>query len=417
MTESVGQVVVDSAALDASDPLACFRDRFQLPDKKIYLNGNSLGPLPVAAVQRARATVETQWGDDLVSSWNRHQWIDLPVSVGEKIAPLLGAGAGQVICCDSISVNLFKLLSQCLSLRPGRHVVLSQTDNFPTDLYVAQGLSELLGQQRCALRMVEAGQLSAALDKSVAVLLLTQVNFRDGSVHDIAELTRAAHAAGALVIWDLAHSAGVLPLQLDEWQVDFAVGCGYKYLNGGPGAPAFIYASRRHHDSTRPFLQGWMGHQAPFTFDPQFQAARGVSAYLTGTPPILSLAVLDAALELFSGIEMQQVYAKTLGLSRLFMNLVSAQPELSGLVLLTPDVDARRGGQLAYAHPHAYGICQALAAAGVIADFRSPDVLRLGFSPLFLRYSDIAAAVASLHQVIANKTYLDPAFQRRNKVT
>lgn len=417
MTESDHRPGRDPAVLDAADPLAPLRDRFQLPQGKIYLNGNSLGPLPVVAVQRARDTVEKQWGDDLVTSWNRHQWIDLPVTVGEKIAPLLGAAPGQVICCDSISVNLFKLLAQCLALRPGRPVVLSQTDNFPTDLYVAQGLSELLDSQRCELRMVEAAQLATALDESVAVLMLTQVNFRDGSVHDIAALTRAAHAVGALVIWDLAHSAGVLPLYLDDWQVDFAVGCGYKYLNGGPGAPAFIYANRRHHDLPGPFLQGWMGHQAPFQFDPTYQSAPGVAAYLTGTPPILSLAVLDAALELFSEVEMEQLYIKSLSLSQLFMDLVAAQPELADLTLLTPNRDARRGGQLAVAHPQAYGICQALAGAGVIADFRSPDVLRLGFSPLFLRHTDIAAAVDSLVRIVSKETYLDPAFQHRNKVT
>ena len=407
----------DIAALDASDPLAGSRDRFLLPEGKIYLNGNSLGPLPVAAVQRARETVERQWGDDLITSWNRHHWIDLPLTSGEKIAPLIGAAPGQVICCDSISVNLFKLLSQCLAMRPGRQVVLSQQDNFPTDLYVAQGLSELLRSERCELRLQTSDSLVAALDDNVAVLMLTQVNFRDGSVHDIAALTRAAHEAGALVIWDLAHSAGVLPLAMDTWEVDFAVGCGYKYLNGGPGAPAFIYANKRHHDLPGPFLQGWMGHKAPFEFDAHFVPAAGVSAYLTGTPPILSLAVLDAALDQFADIDMQQLFDKSQALSRLFMSLVRAEPGLAQLKLLTPKDDARRGGQLAYSHPHAYGICQALAASGVIADFRSPDVLRLGFSPLFLRFRDIAGAVRSLADIVARQSYLAPEFKRRNRVT
>jgi kynureninase len=426
MTELVGMMTeTDIAALDASDPLAHCSDRFQLPPGKVYLNGNSLGPLPKNAVQRTRDTVEQQWGDDLVSSWNRHHWIDLPVAAGEKIAPLLGAAPGQVVCCDSISVNLFKLLGQCLALRPGRRVVLSQQDNFPTDLYVAQGLSDLVENERCELRTVAANGLLGALDNTVAVLMLTQVNFRDGSVHDIAELTRAAHDAGALVIWDLAHSAGVLPLELDHWQVDFAVGCGYKYLNGGPGAPAFIYASRRHLDAADngssslpgPFLQGWMGHKAPFEFNPDFVPASGMASYLTGTPPILSLAVLDAALDQFADVDMAQLHCKSLALSRLFMTLVAASPTLSGLTLLTPDADIRRGGQLAYAHEQAYGVCQALAAKGVIADFRSPDVLRLGFSPLFLRFDDIAKAVKHLVDIIAGKTYQAPDFNRRNKVT
>jgi len=403
--------------LDTEDPLAHCRRRFQLPADKIYLNGNSLGPLPVAAVQRARETVEQQWADDLVTSWNAHHWIDLPLSAGEKLAPLLGAAPGQVVCCDSISVNLFKLLAQCLALRPGRSVVLSQEDNFPTDLYVVQGLSDLLESSRCELRTVAGQGIVESLDDSVAVVMITQVNFRDGSVHDIEALTRAAHDAGALVIWDLAHSAGVLPLSLDAWQVDFAVGCGYKYLNGGPGAPAFVYANRRHHDLPGPFLQGWMGHQAPFDFDPEFRPAKGMAAYVTGTPPIISLAVLDAALEQFSDVDMEQLYEKSLALSRLFMTLVGSNPDLSSLELLTPDDDAQRGGQLAYSHPHAYGICQALAASGVIADFRSPDVLRLGFSPLFLRYTDVAAAAGHLGDIVATEKYLAPEFNRRARVT
>jgi kynureninase len=407
----------DIEALDSNDPLAPLRAEFLLPANTIYLDGNSLGPLPRAAAERARTTVEQQWAMDLIASWNSHGWIDLPVTTGEKIAPLIGAGPGQVICCDSISVNLFKLLAVALQLRPGRHVILSQQDNFPTDLYMGQGLSRLLGQSRCELRMVEESALPSALTDEVAVLLLSQVNFRDGSVHDMARLTAQAHEQGALVIWDLAHSAGVLPLAVDDWQVDFALGCGYKFLNGGPGAPAFVYANKRHHGQFQQPLQGWMGHRAPFEFSPEYQAASGMASFLTGTPPILSLAVLDEALSLFANVSMQQLRDKSLALSNLFIELLQEYPALESLQLRSPRQESRRGSQLAFAHPEAYAICQALIAEGVIADFRNPDLLRFGFSPLVLRYRDIEESVKVLDRIMASEMFLAAQFQKRQKVT
>ena len=402
---------------DSDDRLAHKRDEFHLPSGRIYLNGNSLGPLPRSAKQRARELIERQWGEDLVASWNTHGWIDLPFTAGEKIAALVGAGPEQVLCCDSISINLFKLLAVCLQLQSGRRVVLSQQDNFPTDLYAAHGLQQLLGENRCELKAVGADQLQQCLTEEVAVLFLTHVNFRSGKLHDMQALTRQAQAQGILVVWDLAHSAGVLPLALDAWGVDFAVGCGYKFLNGGPGAPAFIYANRKHHDQFEQPLQGWMGHASPFEFDPGWEPARGIAQFLTGTPTILSLATLDAALDVFDDIAISDVRAKSTELSSLFLALVESHDELKDLVPESPRDSAQRGSQLAFSHPQAYAICRALSAEGVIADFRSPDLLRVGFSPLILTYEDIWRSVEILAKVVGKGSYKAGEFNRRLKVT
>lgn len=403
--------------MDAQDPLALKAAAFDIPCDQVYLDGNSLGCLPVAARQRAREVVEQQWGQDLIKSWNLHQWIDLPVSAGEKIARLIGAAPGQVICCDSVSVNLFKLLSAALMMQSGRHVVLSQQGNFPTDLYMVQGLGRLLGDDKCSLRLVADDDIDAALDDDVAVVLLSHVNFRSGALYDMQSLTAQAQARGILVIWDLAHSAGVVPVQLDACNADFAVGCGYKYLNGGPGAPAFLYVAKRHQaDASQP-LSGWMGHQAPFDFDNDYRAAPGVAGFLSGTPPVISLSILDAALDVFTDVDVAQLRHKSLALAGVFRHQVAHSPALSGLVLMSPADEARRGAQLAYRHPHAFAICQALIAHGVIADFRAPDILRVGFSPLFLRFADIGHSVEVLNQIMQDQLWRDPAYAVRHKVT
>jgi kynureninase len=404
-------------AMDAADPLAHKRAEFQLPDGKIYLDGNSLGALPLAVVDRLQATLLQQWGKDLISSWNNHGWIDLPQRVGEKIAPLVGAAAGQVICCDSISVNLFKLLANALQLRPGRPVILSATDNFPTDLYMAQGLAALQGEAQCELQQVAETDLLAALNDTVAVVLLSQVNFRSGAILPMQEITAAAHAAGALVIWDLAHSAGALPIALDECEVDFAVGCGYKYLNGGPGAPAFIYAAQRHHAKTQQPLSGWMGHQDPFAFKPEYHPAKGMQQFLCGTPPILSLVALDAALDVLADTTTEQRRQKSIALGALFVDLVRQCELADTLQLQSPTEPQQRGSQLAWSHPHAYGLCQAWIEHGVTADFREPDILRVGFSALYTRFMDIYQAIERLRAVIASGAQLGPRWQQRQKVT
>ncbi len=403
--------------MDRQDPLAGKFSDFELPASQVYLDGNSLGCLPVSAKQRAREVVEQQWGQDLIKSWNLHQWIDLPLSAGEKIARLIGAAPGQTICCDSISVNLFKLLSAALMMRPGRHVVVSQQGNFPTDLYMVQGLGSLLGADKCSLRLVADDGIEAAMTGDVAVLVLSHVNFRSGALYDMKALTAQAHARGILVIWDLAHSAGVVPVALDACKVDFAVGCGYKYLNGGPGAPAFLYVAERHQSQVRQPLTGWMGHQAPFEFDNDYRAAPGVAGFLSGTPPVVSLSILDAALDAFAGVDVAQLRRKSLALASVFKQGVEQAPALSALVLISPADETLRGAQLAYRHPHAFAICQALIAHGVIADFRAPDILRVGFSPLYLRFVDIGRSVEVLNQIMLDDVWRDPVYAVRHKVT
>jgi kynureninase len=403
--------------LDQSDPLSAKHGEFLIPAEIIYLNGNSLGPLTKNSQQRAQDVVQKQWGHDLIASWNTHAWIDLPITAGEKIAKLIGAAQQQLVCCDSVSINLLKVLASALQMQPSRNIILSTEDNFPTDLYVAQGLETLLGSARCKLKTVAAPDLAQALDENVAVLFLTQVNFRNGDKLDIERLTAMAQARGVLVVWDLSHSVGVLPLQMDEWEVDFAVGCGYKYLNGGPGAPAFIYANKKHHAAIKQPIQGWMGHREPFTFDPEYKNAAGVAQFLTGTPPILSLAVLDSALDVFADITITEINRKANALVGLFLDLVKDDEELRCLSLESKSDSALRGAQLAFSHPDAYGICRALNNAGVVVDFRSPNIVRFGFSPLFLRYEDIWRATQILKDIMTEETYMAAEFSQRLKVT
>lgn len=407
----------DVAELDRADALAAKRREFDLPGDTIYLDGNSLGAMPFSARERLAQVIDQQWSRDLVKSWNSHHWIDLPTRVGEKIAPLLGAAPGQVVCCDSTSVNLFKLLCSALKLQTGRRRVISQADNFPADLYMAQGLGNLGRDGLCDLVTVEEEHIEEYLNEDVAILLLTHVNFRSGKLHDMSHLTGLAHEKGILVIWDLAHSAGAVPLELDQWQVDFAVGCGYKYLNGGPGAPAFVYVAERHQQTVKQPLSGWMGHESPFAFSKDYSGAPGVRQFLCGTPPILSMSVLDAALSVFNDVDMCDIRAKSVLLGELFVDLVSGQDSLDELRLVSPRESHRRGSQLAFAHPSAYAICQALMERGVITDFRAPDILRVGFAPLYNSFQDIRDAVSTLAGVMANKTYLEEKYTRLNKVT
>ncbi|ALO47355.1 kynureninase [Pseudohongiella spirulinae] len=403
--------------LDAEDPLAAKRDDFLLPEQGVYLDGNSLGCLTRQARQRAREVVEQQWGQDLIKSWNSHGWIDLPTRCGEKIAPLIGAAPGQVICCDSISVNLFKIVSAALKLRAGRRTVLSTVSNFPTDLYTVQGLQALLGEQQCRLQLCADTELESALGDDVAVLLMSHVDFRTGYVNDMQHLTAMAHQLGALVIWDLAHSAGAMPVMLDDCRADFAVGCGYKYLNGGPGAPAFIYAAKRHQAGLQQPLSGWMGHRAPFDFDTHYAPAAGMQQFLSGTPAVLSMSVLEAALDVFRGIDLSVLRSKSLALTDLFIRQVRARPALADLQLISPIEHEYRGSQLAWRHPDAWAISQALIARGIIGDFRAPDIVRFGFSPLYLRYQDVERSVDVLEDIVCTGMYRQSQFQLRKKVT
>ena len=401
----------DAAALDHADELAPFRDRFVLPDGVIYLDGNSLGPLPKATPARVAQVLEREWGQSLIRSWTDHGWIDLQFRVGEKIARLIGAAPGTTVVADSTSVNLFKLLAAALDQRPGRNVILTEEGNFPTDLYVAQGLAALL-QDGHVLRPVS--DVMAALDARTAVLMLTHVNYRSGAMHDMAAVTRAAHAAGALVLWDLSHSIGAVPLQLDADGVDLAVGCGYKYLNGGPGAPAFLHVAKHLQDDLRLPLTGWLGHAEPFAFESTYRPASGIARAVVGTPPILSLAALEMGIDIALEAPMAAVRAKSLRLAELFMSLMEREP---GFRLLTPRAESSRGSQVAFAHPDGYAIMQSLIDRGVIGDFRAPDVLRFGLAPLYVRFVDVWDAVAVLRDVMASGAWRDARFQRPRKVT
>ena len=399
------------------DALLKLRASFLIPKEIIYLNGNSLGPLQSKVRERLNEVVSLEWGEDLIMGWNKHNWFDLPMRVGEKIAPIIGAASGQVICCDSISINLFKLLASALELRPGRTQILTQIDNFPTDLYVAQGMEQLLGKSRCELVMKPAKEIVSAMNAKVAVLMLSHVNFRDGAVHDMAMITEKAHQAGILVIWDLAHSAGVLQLELDEWGVDFAVGCGYKFLNGGPGAPSYVYVNRSLHGEFSQPLKGWMGHEKPFEFDPSFLPAEGVRQFISGTPQVLSLVALESALDIFCGVEIALLRERTVTLAEHFLELLSKAPDLQDFKLESPTEPLKRGAQLSFSHPEAYAVCRAWAEEGVIADFRAPNLLRIGLSPMILSFEDIELAVEKLVEVIIEERFLNQKFQERLRVT
>jgi kynureninase len=400
---------------DETDPLRAFRDEFRLPEKVIYLDGNSLGALPRRTPERLSRIVEEEWGRSLIRSWNEHDWIRYPRRVGDQIARLVGAEAGEVVAADSTSVNLFKLLGAALGLRPGRSAVVSERENFPTDLYVAQGLTALVGRHE--LRLVPRSELSRALDDRVAVVTLTHVDFRSGEVHDIGDFTRRCHEKGALVVWDLSHSAGALPLALDDDQVDFAVGCGYKYLNGGPGAPAYLYVAKRHQRDIRPPLSGWMGHEAPFAFDTDYRPASGIERHLCGTPAILAMAALEVGVEIANRADMTEVREKSKRMGDLFLRLVEERCSRFGLEPACPLDAGRRGSQVSLRHPEGYPVMQALIAEGVIGDFRAPDILRFGFTPLYLRYADVWDAVEILRRVLEAGTFRRPEFQIRQLVT
>ncbi len=384
--------MTDFDALDRADPLGPFRDRFDLPEGVIYLDGNSLGPLPKATRTRLTEVIDREWGRDLIASWETNGWMELPLRVGGKIGRLLGAAPDSTVAGDSTSVNLFKALAAALGLRPERRVILSETGNFPTDLYIAEGLAALLGRGH-TLRQVAAGEIEAALDGQVAVLMLTHVNYRSGRMHDMARLTAAAHAAGAVTVWDLSHSAGAVPVDLAGSGADFAVGCGYKFLNGGPGAPGYLFVAPRHREAPLP-LTGWMGHDDPFAFAPSYRPAAGIARARVGTPPILGLAALEVGVDLALEADMGLVREKSVRMTGLFLRF--AETSLPGFAVATPRDPAERGSQVCLAHPDAAAIMRRLAARGIVGDFRPPDILRFGIAPLTLRYAELGRVLAAL---------------------
>ncbi len=399
-------------ALDSADPLRPFRDRFILPEGIIYLDGNSLGALPKAAVARQKAMVEEEWGSELIRSWNTRGWIEAPHRVGGKIAALIGAKPNEVIVADSTSVNLFKLIVAAAALAPDRPQLLSEAGNFHTDLHIAAGAADLAGLR---LDIVDREALEPAIGPETNLLLLTHVHFKSGLRFDMAEVTARAKAAGATTLWDLSHSAGAVPLDLNGDGAELAVGCGYKYLNGGPGAPAFLYVAESLQDRLMPPLRGWMGHSEPFAFTDDYRPAPGIGRFLVGTPPMLSLGALESGVESFEGAEMTALWAKSIALFDLFADLTYAY--CPGLECISPLDPEMRGSHISFRHPQAFELCQALIADGVIGDFRAPDVVRFGLTPLYLGYEDIWRAVERMRAILDGGRWRDPRFAVRGKVT
>ena len=390
------------------------KDLFELPQGVIYLDGNSLGPLPKGAQERVARTMQADWGGALIRAWNTAGWMDMPRRVGDRIGTLIGAPAGSVATGDTLSIKVYQALASALDMRPDRRVILSDHGNFPSDLYMAQGLIRTLDKGH-VLRTPAPEDLADAITDEVAVVMLTQVDYRSGRMHDMQAITRKAHEAGAVMIWDLAHSAGAVPVDVFASQAEFAVGCTYKYLNGGPGAPAFIYVRPDIVETFDPALAGWLGHDAPFAMEPAYRPALSTERFRVGTPPILQLVSLDAALDVWEGIDMAELRAASVALSETFIAQVEARcPQLT---LASPREAAQRGSQVSFAFEHGYAAMQALIARGVIGDFRAPNIMRFGFTPLYLDEADVLAAVEVLETVMRDALWDDPKYQARSKVT
>jgi kynureninase len=387
---------------------------FQLPDGVVYLDGNSLGPLPIAVADRIQRVIREQWGKELIRGWNSAGWMVQPRRTGDRVGRLIGAPEGTVVIGDTLSIKVYQALAAAIELNPARRVILSDNGNFPSDLYMAEGLLRSIGRDY-TLKVVAPEEVVDAIDETVAVLMLTEVDYRTGRLHDMAALTERAHAVGALTVWDLAHSAGAIPVDVLGAKADFAVGCTYKYLNGGPGAPAFIYVAPDHAGTARPALSGWMGHQAPFAFDLDYRAGAGIERMRVGTPPVIAMAALDVALDVWDGIDMRDVRQASIALADLFIREVEARcPDLT---LASPRDGNQRGSQVSFRHADGYAIMQALIARGVIGDFRAPDILRFGFTPLYTSFADVFDAVEILRDVLAKREWDRPDFKRRAAVT
>ena len=402
---------------DAADPLGFRREEFHLPQGLIYLDGNSLGPMPKKALEYLEQAIRNEWAEELISSWNNAGWWELPQTLGEMIAPVVGAASGQLIVSDSTSLNLYKTVHAALSLRPERTVIISEADSFPTDLYILEGVTST--QQNIQRRLVgiDGDSLDELLDENVAVVTLSHVNFRTGELLPIEQLVKKTHDAGALFILDTCHSAGVLPVELDKWGVDFAVGCTYKYLNGGPGSPAFVYVAKRHQQAAVNPLSGWWGHARPFAFEKDFQAAEGILRFQTGTQPVLSLRGLQAGLEIAQADDPQVVRKKSQRLTQLFLELVASRCGEYGVTLQSPTDPEKRGSQVALHCLNGFAVIQALIARKIIADFRAPGIMRFGFAPLYLRYTDVWDAAEALTDVLKTEEWREERFQQKHEVT
>ncbi|MHA6573160.1 kynureninase [Pseudomonas yamanorum] len=407
--------------LDAQDPLAPLRNQFALPAGVIYLDGNSLGARPVAALERAQAVIAEEWGNGLIRSWNSAGWADLSQRLGNRLAPLIGARDGEVVITDTTSINLFKVLSAALTVQreraPSRKVIVSEASNFPTDLYIAEGLTELL-QQGYSLRLVNSpDELPQAIDQDTAVVMLTHVNYKTGYMYDMQAQTALSHECGALTIWDLAHSAGAVPIDLHQAGADYAIGCTYKYLNGGPGSQAFVWVNPALVDVVTQPLSGWFGHTRQFAMESRYAPSQGIARYLCGTQPITSLAMVECGLDIFAQTDMASLRTKSLALTDLFIELVESRCAAHELTLITPREHARRGSHVSFEHPEGYAVIQALIARGVIGDYREPRIMRFGFTPLYTSFAEVWDAVEILGEILDQKTWDQPQFKVRNSVT
>lgn len=403
--------------MDAADPLRAFRGRFVLPDSVIYLDGNSLGPASPAVFAELDKAAREEWAGGLIRSWNAAGWFDLPLELGDRIGRLVGAAKGQTVVADTTSINVYKALHAALALRPDRSVIVAEAESFPTDLYMAEGVAATRPGTRLRLEGVDGARIEELIDGDTAAVLVNHVNYRTGALRDMAALTRRIHAAGALAVWDLCHSAGALPVDLDGAEADFAVGCTYKYLNGGPGAPAFVYAAARHHAGIAQPLGGWWAHARPFAMEHRFAGAEGIRRFQCGTQPMLSLRALKGALAVWDEVDMQALRDKSLALTGLFIELVEARCGRHGVKLETPREGTRRGSQVAFSHADAYAIMQALIERGVIGDFRAPSIMRFGFTPLYTSYGEVWRAVEILGGILDSGAWRDPRFTVRSAVT
>ena len=421
--DSSRTVAIDRAtcvALDEADPLAGFRDRFSLPDDIVYLDGNSLGALPKTTAAHVERVIKEEWGTGLIRSWNDAGWFTKPTALGDRIAPLIGAAPGEVVLGDSTSVSLFQATVAAVRMRPGRRVVVSERSSFPTDLYILEAVQELMSDETPLERRLiddDATTLDDVLDDDVAVVVLTQVDYRTGRMRDLHSVTRQVQAAGAIMLWDLCHSAGAVPVDLTAAGADFAVGCTYKYINGGPGSPSFIWVAERHQPLARPAITGWHGHAQPFDFTLDYSPAAGITRFRVGTPQLLSLAALEASLDIWDDVDMLLVREKSLRLTELFMSLVDSRLAPWRVEVVTPRLAADRGSQVALRVEGGYAVMQALIAHGVIGDFRAPDLMRFGFAPLYVSHADVWDAVDILEMILSTGIWREPRFARRGAVT
>ena len=403
--------------LDRDDPLRNYRSLFHLPEGVIYLDGNSLGPAPKEVFKKMEKVLRQEWAEDLIRSWNNAGWWELTDRLGSMVAKLIGADDDEVVVCDTTSVNLHKVLHAALSLKPGRNKVIAEADCFPSDLYVLEGVKSLHPDLEILLEGRDGSSIPEMLDEQVAAVLINHVDYRSGIIRDMENLTRQVQEFGGLAVWDLSHSAGIFPVQLNRCRVDFAVGCTYKYLNGGPGAPAYLYAASRHHAACNQPLSGWFGHARPFDFERHFDPDSGIRRFVCGTQPILSLRALQSGLEIYQDVSLQQVREKSMALTDLFIMLLKNECAAWELEIISPEDASQRGSQVAVSHPQGYAVMQALISRGVIGDFRAPNLMRFGFAPLFLSYQDIHDAVKQLKQILESEEWNQEAFLQKSKVT